>query len=83
MRKFRSRTRWNSGSVFFLAVEGRVIEVGAGGRKGDESGVMAMSWMRVVAAGGLPGVCGAWPDVRSSGFAASLTSCRSASYGDG
>jgi hypothetical protein len=74
--------RWRSGSVFFLAVKGRGMDVGAVGTTGDESGVIAMSWESVVAAGDLPGVCGCL-DVMSSGFVVLPTSCRSASYGRG
>jgi hypothetical protein len=59
------------------------MDVGAGGRNGDESGVIAMSRACVVAAGDLPGVCGGRVDVMSSGFFMLPTSCRSASYGEG
>ena len=75
--------RWRSGSVFFLAVDGRGMDIGAGGRKGDDSGVIAMSWARVEALGVLPGVCGGRMEVMSSVFVVLPASCRRASYGEG
>ena len=63
------------------AVEGRGIEVGCGGKKGEDSGVRAIA---SVGKTGLPGVSGraVWVnDVAST--AVLLTSWRRASYGEG
>ena len=59
------------------------MDVGAGGRKGDDSGVIAMSWARVDASGVLPGVWGGRVDVISSVSVVLPTSFRRASYGEG
>ena len=67
------------GSIFFWDVDGREMDAGFGGRKGEDSGVMEISLKAEV----LPGVIGSAGSCCGKESRLLVTSRRNASYGDG